>query len=434
VDATVSLGSGAGKISVTSASNTVDTLLQGISIDLHGAAPGTDVTLTVARSAEDLTEKVQTFVDAYNEAAAYISQQFAYDPDEDVAGILMGDSALLGVQRSLSGLLQHAVDRNSDYKTLGAVGLETTETGSLTFDGAVFSAAVQDDFDGVMRLFRNGGDSSHSKVSFVYATDATRAGEYLVDVTAAATRGAALGSAAAPGSLTVTAGSNDEITLALDGATDVTLTLTEGTYNSAAEIAAELQAQINEAAAGSVTVSVDAVGAFLVTSDRYGSSSSVGFTGGSALTALGLDAATGTAGTDVVGTIDGEAATGTGQILTGDADNANTEGLQVLAQLDAPGTATLTVTKGVFSRFDEYLTDLTDPFTGAAGLREETLNTSMDNLQATIEEMVERLDAKRDQLLLQFQKMESAVSAFNSQGNFLANALGGLSNNWTWNT
>ncbi|HSH71174.1 MAG TPA: flagellar filament capping protein FliD, partial [Deferrisomatales bacterium] len=433
LDASISLGSGAGKITVTSATNTVDTLLQGVTIDLHGAAPGSDVTLTVARSAENLTEKVQSFVDAYNEASVYISEQFAYDPDKDVAGILMGDSALLGVQRSLSGLLQHAVDRGSDYKTLGSVGLKTTETGTLEFDAAVFSGAVQDDFDGVMRLFRNGGDSDHAKVSFVYASDTTRAGAYAVNVTAAATRGSAVGTAPAPASLTVTAGSNDEITLAVDGAAAVTVTLAAGTYASAQELATELQTRVNEAIQGAVTVGFDAGGALQLTSNRYGSASMVTFTGGSALAGLNLAAATATTGTDVAGTINGEAATGTGQILKGNAGNANTDGLQVLVQLDAPGTATLTVTKGVFSRFDEYLTDLTDPFTGAAGLREKTLNTSIGNLRARIEEMSERLDLRRERLLLQFQKMESAVSAFNSQGSFITNALGGLSNNWAWN-
>ncbi|MDF1555043.1 MAG: flagellar filament capping protein FliD [Deferrisomatales bacterium] len=433
LDASISLGSGAGKITVTSATNTVDTLLQGVTIDLHGAAPGTDVTLTVARNAENLTEKVQTFVDAYNEASVYISEQFAYDPDKDVAGILMGDSALLGVQRSLSGLLQHAVDRGSDYKTLGSVGLKTTETGTLEFDAAVFSGAVQDDFDGVMRLFRNGGDSDHAKVSFVYANDDTRAGAYAVNVTAAATRGSAVGTAAAPTSLTVSTGVNDEITLAVDGAAPVTVTLAAGTYASAQELATELQTRINEAIRGSVTVGFDAGGALQLTSNRYGSASRVALTGGNALAALNLAAATATTGTDVAGTINGEAATGTGQILKGNAGNANTDGLQILVQLDAPGTATLTVTKGVFSRFDEYLTDLTDPFTGAAGLREETLNTSIGNLRARIEEMEGRLDLRRERLLLQFQKMESAVSAFNSQGSFITNALGGLSNNWAWN-
>ncbi|MBU4270237.1 flagellar hook protein FliD, partial [Candidatus Dependentiae bacterium] len=279
------------------------------------------------------------------------------------------------------------------------VGLETTETGTLEFDAAVFSGAVQDDFDGVMRLFRNGGDSSHAKVSFVYATDATRAGAYAVNVTSAATRGSAVGTAAAPGSLTVTAGANDAFTLSVDGAAAVTVTLAAGTYASAQELATELQTRINDAIKGSVTVGFGVGGALQLTSNRYGSASQVTLTGGNALAGLNLAAATETAGTDVVGTINGEAATGTGQILKGNTGNANTDGLQVLVQLDAPGTATLTVTKGVFSRFDEYLTDLTDPFTGASGLREKTLNTSIGNLQARIEEMGERLDAKRERLL-----------------------------------
>jgi flagellar hook-associated protein 2 len=434
LDATVTLGSGAGQISVTSPTNTVDSLLDGITLNLHSAAAGTEVTLSVARDTADLTEKVQTFVDAYNDTAGYISKQFAYDADEDVAGILTGDSALLRVQRSLNELLSRTVDRSSDYTSLSSVGLTTTETGALEFDASEFTEAIGDDFQDVMRLFRNGGDSTHSQVSFVYATGNTRAGEFVVDVTAAATRGTATGSAAAPGSLTITEASNDEITLSVDGASEVTVSLAAGTYSSAQELATEIQTRINEAILGSVTVGIDGSGAFAITSDRYGSASSVALNGGNALGDLNLSGATATAGADVVGTINGEAATGTGQLLRGDSGNENTDGLQVLVELDAPATATLTVTKGVFSLFDERLSSLTDPFSGTVGLRESNLNSMIERTATRIEELEQRLVLRRERLLQQFVQMETAVGELNSQGNYLANTLAGLSANWNWNS
>ncbi|MBE0618494.1 MAG: hypothetical protein IH608_11300, partial [Proteobacteria bacterium] len=48
-------------------------------------------------------------------------------------------------------------------------------------------------------------------------------------------------------------------------------------------------------------------------------------------------------------------------------------------------------------------------------------------------EMEERLELKKESLFAQFTRMEQAVSQFNSQGNYLANALSGLNANWKWN-
>lgn len=433
-DAQVSLGSGAGKITVSSASNTVTSLLQGITLNLKSAAPGTDVTVTVARSAESLTEKVQAFADAYNEAASYISQQFAYNADKNVAGILMGDSTLLGVQRSLGQMLTHSVASGSAYGVLSSVGLTAGDGGTLAFNAARFAQAVEDDFEGVMRLFRSGGTSSHTQVSYTFSSGATKEGAYLVDVTAPATRALLTGTGTP--SLTITA-ANDELTLRIDGGAQLTVKLAQKTYASAQELAEELQGQINRLSNAKVAVSVDGSGALSLRSERYGSGSKIAITGGSAVTSggAGLGLALGTvSGTDVQGTINGEPATGTGQVLRGKAGNANTDGLQVLVQLEAPGTATLTVTKGVFSRFDEYLSSLTDPVTGALGRREESVNTSIRNLTTRITEMEERLETRRLSLTAQFIRMEKAVSQFNSQGNYLTNALSGLSKNWSWNS
>lgn len=436
VDAQVSLGSGEGRITVTSASNTVSTLLQGITLNLKSAAPGSEVTVTVARDAEGLSEKVQAFVDAYNEANANISKQFSYNPDEDVAGILMGDSTLLGVQRALGSMLTRAVGTGSAYTVLSSVGITTGDDGNLSFDASKFAEAVQDDYDGVMQLFRNSGSSTHTRMSFTYATSKTKEGTYEVDVTAPATR-AVLAGTSGPG-LTIT-DQNDELTLAIDTGSLVTVSLAQGTYASAQELADEIRSKLGGATSASVTVGVDASGFLTLRSDRYGSASRVEIVGGDAVTNAGAEGSLGlqvgsVSGTDVEGTINGEPATGTGQVLKGDAGNENTDGLQVLVLLDAPGTGTLTVTKGVFSRFDEYLSDLTDPVLGAVGRREASLNTSLRNLADQISKMEERLAVRRERLMAQFTRMEKAVGELNSQGNYLSNALSGLSSNWKWNS
>ncbi len=432
-DAVIALGSGAGAIRVTSASNTVSTLLQGVTLNLKAADVSQDVTVSVSRNTSGLAEKAQAFVDAYNEATTYIKDQFAYDSDKKVAGILMGDGTLLAVQRSLNSLLLRGVDRTSAFKSLSSVGITLGDTGSLSFNTAKFSDATRADFEGVMRLMRTGGDSSHPKVSFVFAGAKAQAGAHAVNVTAPATRASAAAAAAA--SLTVGA-ANETLTLAVDGRAPVTVKLKHGTY-TADTLAAEVQAKINATSAAKVAVTA-ADGRLSISSERYGAGSRLQLLGGSALTNAGVDGNLGlgvvtATGADVAGTIGGEAATGTGQLLRGNAGNPTTDGMQVLVQAEAPTTAVVTVTKGLFSQLDEYLSGLTNPLSGASSRREEALTKSVASLQARMEEMDARLATRRESLLRQFLQMEKAVGQFNSQGNYLSNALSGLSNNWKWN-
>jgi flagellar hook-associated protein 2 len=102
----------------------------------------------------------------------------------------------------------------------------------------------------------------------------------LLNVSQLATQGKAVGGGAAV--LTINAASNDTIDLTVEGVA-ASVTLAAGTYTAAA-LAAEIQSKINgvialSSAGISVTVTQSA-GVLSVTSNRYGSASTVAITGG----------------------------------------------------------------------------------------------------------------------------------------------------------
>src|SRR5690606_33199312 len=109
---------------------------------------------------------------------------------------------------------------------------------------------------------------------------------------------------------------------------------TEGSY-SAEQVAAMLQSAINGTAAfssasSSVSVKIDDNGQLSLISDRWGSASNISIdssSGPSAATLFG-SVTTGTDGVDVVGTIGGAAATGSGQFLSA-AKGSDAEGLKI---------------------------------------------------------------------------------------------------------
>ena len=143
-----------------------------------------------------------------------------------------------------------------------------------------------------------------------------------------------------------------------------------------------------------------------------------------------------TAGADVAGTINGEAATGTGRTLTGNTGNKHTEGVQLLVTATAAspaGTPTghVTVTHGVADGLDSALTQILDPTNGAIAGAENGLNSQISSAQAQITQIQTTVDNYKTYLTQLFSEMETRVSALQAQGSAFSAAFGGSSSSST---
>jgi flagellar hook-associated protein 2 len=202
----------------------------------------------------------------------------------------------------------------------------------------------------------------------------------------------------------------------LNGLAAVGITIDPGTYTPD-QVASLLQQKINTTPGfkgNFVSVGLTPDNKLTITSQEYGAASKIQFAGGSALADLGFtgtESGTGTnvAGNFVVGGLT-EAATGSGQTLTGAADNANTSGLQVRATLGTAGTADLTVTQGFAARLNNVLTKYLDTTDGRLVGLEKSFKTEIEGIDETIAEQNELMTEKTDQLTRQFAAMEKAVS------------------------
>ena len=179
-----------------------------------------------------------------------------------------------------------------------------------------------------------------------------------------------------------------------------------------------------------VTASSDG-GKLKLTANSYGSK--YGFTVSQSANNTGITDGT-YEGVDVAGTVNGETATGDGQVLTGGSDNANTDGLTVrvtvtASQLTSQGASqgTVTVTQGVGEQMRRSLKAMTDRFTGLVATRKKAAQDTIDDLQKQIDSMEDRIGRSRQGLVRQFSALESTVATFNSLGTFLGSQLANLS-------
>ena len=131
-------------------------------------------------------------------------------------------------------------------------------------------------------------------------------------------------------------------------------------------------------------------------------------------------------GVDVAGTINGEAAIGSGTTLTG-APGTSIEGLVVSYSGTATGTVgNLTLTLGVAEAFSRTLVNITDSHGGYLAYKQTSLQTSMDNLDSKIKQMETRLDKRMETLTKQYVAMETALGKMQSQSSWLSSQINGL--------
>ena len=134
----------------------------------------------------------------------------------------------------------------------------------------------------------------------------------------------------------------------------------------------------------------------------------------------------------MTGTIGGEAATGSGQVLTGDDGNVNTDGLSVKYSGTSNDTDAgyIALTLGVAELFDRVLFNITDSYDGYVAFKQDSLQDSIGSFETKIDQMEARLDLKMENMIKKFVAMEIAMSKIQSQSQWLAGQIDAAYGGW----
>lgn len=414
-------------IPVSKASNTVSDVIPGVTLSLLKTNSGSATNITVARDTASVSTAVKSFVSAYNSIASTLKSAMAYDPKTKSSAVLNGESSVRNIQTQLRNVLSKAISGSgSGFATLMDIGVNFEKDGTLSIDDTKLQKALTTNFSGFSGLFAADGKITDSLISYSKATDKTKPGTYAVNITQLATQGSTVASGVA--GLTID-NTNNSLTIKLDGVTS-TISLTQKTYASATELAAEIQSKINgvseNVTAGS-TVKVTASGGKLsMTSNRYGSVSNISITGGTGQNYLGLDSsATATAGLDVAGTINGQVAGGSGQLLTGATGDAS-EGLKITVaggNLGARGTVSFA--QGYAYQYDQLLTSILGS-DGPITARTDGLNATIKTLTDSQEKVSSRLDQIEKNYRAQFTSLDVLLNSMNTTSTYLTQQLAAI--------
>ncbi|HVT35650.1 MAG TPA: flagellar filament capping protein FliD [Nevskiaceae bacterium] len=143
---------------VYSSSNTVSNAIDGVTLNLVKAAPGTTVSLTLSANTSSAATAVQSFVNTYNAVIASMASQTKYDASTNTAGALLGDAAASGFMTQLANLVGgNASGTGSVFSNLSDLGITTQSDGTLKVNTDKLNAALTQDADSVQKLFSADG-------------------------------------------------------------------------------------------------------------------------------------------------------------------------------------------------------------------------------------------------------------------------------------
>ncbi len=411
-------------VDISQSSNTVDDVITGVSIDLLKADTDTTVTLNINLDIDAIKSKIQDFVSKYNVVASYINTQNSYDTTtKKTGGLLFGDGTLFSVKSDLTSIVTESVwGVNSEFSIMGLVGINIDTNGQLSVDDETLTGYLQTNFSDVSALFVGQGVASSSNLSYIGHTQNSKAGEYAVNITAAAIRSTSTSNTEVSGTL----GSDETLTIT-EGSKTADISLTSGMTIS--EIIDAINTGLNTEGIG-ITASNNGSNYLVLTHNSYGNSHIFTISETSDLLWTGGDQTVNN-GLNVSGTINGEAATGSGQILRGNTDNANTEGLSVkYTGMDTGDIGTIKFTTGVAELFDRTLFSITDPYEGYVSFKESSLQNSIDDSQTRIDQMEAQLLLKKQTMINSFVMMETALNKIQSQSSWLTSQISAAEGGW----
>jgi len=461
-------------------SNNVDDVIPGLTFTLDKAMtdPGDKVTFTVTESKETAEQAILNFVEGYNALQATFNNLTGVTTaspeegiEEDQVGILNRDSTTKQLYQNVKGILSSAAGAGDQEIFLAELGIRTKLDGTLEFDDTQGSDGKTDlermldeNFDRLEALFALSMDTSSPHIEINTARDIGNilSGTYDIEITKEPTQAQttlkafddwilddpADGSPNVPGS-----GDSTAFKLEIGDGTDGESTISTNTLNlkeiidaanptTHQEFADALEKAINNDEnfkRDDLTVNVEAVLVgteyeLVFTSDKYGDNRQIGFTDvvdpnnkfglGNAADVVKVD------GGDVEGSINGEEAFGSGNVLL-PAIGGTMTGVNFIVEPGSLGTSTFTFERGVAGDLNAMLanatrTTSTDTNPSELGLRETNINEGLSRLEREQEELDARLEKVRARYQAQYSAMDAIMSQFQRDSSTLDNLLATL--------
>jgi flagellar hook-associated protein 2 len=137
-------------VPITSADNTVNGVVQGVTFDLVDAGSST---VKVGADTSAMVTKLQDFVDAYNKIITYVGSESILDTSLKTKGPFVGETVTSRLTSSMKSTVASTYSASSVVTALSQIGFSTQQTGKLSLDSSTLTKALQNNLDDVTAIF-----------------------------------------------------------------------------------------------------------------------------------------------------------------------------------------------------------------------------------------------------------------------------------------
>jgi flagellar hook-associated protein 2 len=155
-DAHIKLGTGVNAVDVYSSTNTITGAIDGVTMNLNSAKPGTTVNVRLSQNSAPIRDAIQGFLDQYNSLNDAFNANNSYDKTTQTSGVLFGNSVLQNLQGDIFSKVTNSRSiKDSNLNSLSSIGISVDDKGKLSItDNAAFEKALTKP-DDLKKLFND---------------------------------------------------------------------------------------------------------------------------------------------------------------------------------------------------------------------------------------------------------------------------------------
>lgn len=171
-------------ITVTRDDNSIDDLLDGVTIDIENADPDTTITLSIDNDTESVKSAIEAFIEAYNALREFVVTNQTVSSDGEVSedAALFGDTLMKSLNSAISSIIGD--DTESSLATLRDIGITYTDDNYLEIsDETLLDDALLDNYDALTELFSSSYESSSDEFSILSNSSSISSIEITFDIT-----------------------------------------------------------------------------------------------------------------------------------------------------------------------------------------------------------------------------------------------------------
>ncbi|MDG5815378.1 flagellar filament capping protein FliD [Chitinispirillales bacterium ANBcel5] len=173
-------------IAMKSSTNSSSGFLTGVTLDIHGTSTER-VTVSLDRDHDTIQEKFTDLINSYNDLLRFVKRETTMgDPTDEGntrRGALAGDMTANNILNQVNSAFRQQFDLfDTSLQNFTMVGLKTDpKSGELSLDQDMFTRALEENLDDVMRLFVTTGISDNEQVFMGTSSNDTRSGQYIIE-------------------------------------------------------------------------------------------------------------------------------------------------------------------------------------------------------------------------------------------------------------